>query len=62
MGLVAQMLDDFARESHRRARRHRAGSNKELLPVQGVSPEGQAMRWNAMKRKGADRMRRRWLR
>ena len=44
-GLSRQMLDDFARESHRRAAQaQKAGSNKELLPVQGVSPEGQAMR------------------
>jgi acetyl-CoA acetyltransferase family protein len=44
-GLSRQMLDDFARESHRRAAQaQKAGSNKELLPVQGVSPEGHAMR------------------
>jgi len=44
-GLSRQMLDDFARESHRRAAQaQKAGSNKELLPVQGVSPEGQPMR------------------
>ena len=44
-GLSRQMLDDFARESHRRAAQvQKSGSTKELLPVQGVSPEGQPMR------------------
>ncbi len=37
-------VDDFAKESHRRAARAQSdGAFKEIVPVQGVSPEAQAM-------------------
>ncbi len=40
--LSRETLDDFARESHRRAAAAQSGQlNSELLPVAGVSPEGQ---------------------
>lgn len=43
-GLSRQMLDDYAKASHRKAAQaQQAGANKELLPVPGVGPEGQAM-------------------
>lgn len=43
-GLTRPMLDGFARESHRRAAQaQKAGVNTELVPVPGVSPEGEAM-------------------
>ncbi len=42
--LSREALDDFARESHRRAADAQSKSlNRELLPVGGVSPEGQPM-------------------
>jgi acetyl-CoA acetyltransferase family protein len=41
-GLSRETLDDFARQSHRRAASAQAaGLNKEILPVAGVSPEAQ---------------------
>lgn len=44
-GLNRQMLDDYAKESHRRAAMaQHSGANRELLPVDGVSPEGKVMR------------------
>lgn len=43
-GLSRQMVDDFAKESHRRAAQARqAGVNAELLPVRGVGPDGQSL-------------------
>lgn len=43
-GLSRQMVDDFAKESHRRAAQaHKAGANAELLPVPGVGPDGQTL-------------------
>lgn len=43
-GLSRQAVDDFAKASHRRAAQaQKAGANKELLPVPGVGPEGQAL-------------------
>jgi acetyl-CoA acetyltransferase family protein len=43
-GLSRQAVDDFARESHRRAAQaQQAHANTELLPVPGVDPQGQAM-------------------
>jgi len=43
-GLSRQAVDDFAKESHRRAAQaQKAGANTELLPVSGVGPEGQAI-------------------
>ena len=40
-GLSRQDVDDFAKESHRRAAlAQTAGLNRELIPVKGVSPEG----------------------
>ena len=39
-GLTRQMLDQFAKDSHRKAHAaQQAGLNREILPVQGVSPE-----------------------
>ena len=41
-GLSRSTLDDFAKESHRRAfAAQQAGKNREILPVDGVSPEAQ---------------------
>jgi acetyl-CoA acyltransferase len=41
-GLSREDLDQFAKESHRKAyRAQQAGLNKEILPVEGVSPEAQ---------------------
>jgi acetyl-CoA acetyltransferase family protein len=41
-GLSRKALDDYAKESHRRAfAAQQAGANRELLPVDGVSPEAQ---------------------
>ncbi len=43
-GLSREALDDYAKESHRRAARaQQAGLNKEILATPGVSPEGRAM-------------------
>jgi acetyl-CoA acetyltransferase family protein len=40
-GLSRQAVDEFAKESHRRAAAaQKAGLNRELIPVSGVSPEG----------------------
>ena len=40
-GLSRQDVDEFAKESHRRAAlAQKAGLNRELIPVKGVSPEG----------------------
>jgi acetyl-CoA acetyltransferase family protein len=40
-GFTRKDVDEFAKESHRRAARaQRAELNKEILPTQGVSPEG----------------------
>ena len=40
-GLSRQAVDDFAKESHRRAAAaQKAGLNRELIPASGVSPEG----------------------
>jgi len=40
-GFTRKDVDDFAKESHRRAARaQQAALNKEILPTQGVSPEG----------------------
>ena len=40
-GLSRQAVDEFAKESHRRAAlAQRAGLNRELIPVSGVSPDG----------------------
>jgi len=39
-GLTRQILDQFAKDSHRKAHAaQQAGLNREILPVQGVSPE-----------------------
>jgi acetyl-CoA C-acetyltransferase/acetyl-CoA acyltransferase len=41
-GLTRQMVDDYAKASHRKAAQaQKAGAYKELLPVPGVGPEGQ---------------------
>jgi len=41
-GLTRQALDEFAKDSHRKAHSaQREGLNKEILPVQGVSPDAQ---------------------
>jgi acetyl-CoA acetyltransferase family protein len=46
-GLTRQVLDQFAKDSHRKAHAaQQAGRNKEILPVQGVSPEAQAITVN----------------
>jgi acetyl-CoA C-acetyltransferase/acetyl-CoA acyltransferase len=43
-GLSRQAVDDFAKESHRRAAlAQKSGANSELLPVPGVGPEGQEL-------------------
>ncbi len=43
-GLSRQVVDEFAKESHRRAAlAQKAGLNRELLPVMGVSPEGRPL-------------------
>jgi acetyl-CoA acyltransferase len=43
-GLSRQAVDEFAKESHRRAAlAQKAGLNRELLPVPGVSPDGQPL-------------------
>ncbi len=43
-GLTRQVLDQFAKDSHRKAYvAQQAGLNKEILPVQGVSPEARAI-------------------
>jgi acetyl-CoA acetyltransferase family protein len=43
-GLTRNDLDEFAKESHRRAARAQQGAlDKEILPTQGVSPEGQQL-------------------
>ena len=43
-GLSRQAVDEFAKESHRRAAlAQKAGLNRELLPVTGVSPAGQPL-------------------
>jgi acetyl-CoA acyltransferase len=43
-GLTRQVLDQFAKDSHRKAHvAQQAGLNKEILPVQGVSPEARAI-------------------
>ena len=43
-GLSRQVVDEFARESHRRAAlAQSAGLNRELISVVGVSPDGAAM-------------------
>jgi acetyl-CoA C-acetyltransferase/acetyl-CoA acyltransferase len=42
--LSRQVVDDYAKASHRKASHARkAGANKELLPVPGVGPEGEAI-------------------
>src|SRR4249920_2502184 len=39
-GLSRQLLDDFAKDSHRKAHAaQQSGLNREILPVDGVSPE-----------------------
>ena len=41
-GFSRHAVDEFAKESHRRAARaQQAGWNKEILPIEGVSPEAQ---------------------
>ncbi len=41
-GLSRQMLDEFAKDSHRKAHAaQESGLNREILPVDGVSPEAQ---------------------
>jgi acetyl-CoA acetyltransferase family protein len=41
-GLTRRDVDDFSKESHRRAwRAQQAGSNREIVPTAGVSPEAQ---------------------
>ena len=41
-GLSRQAVDEFSKESHRRAHRaQQAGWNKEIVPIAGVSPEAQ---------------------
>lgn len=43
-GLTREALDQFAKDSHRKAHAaQQAGLNQEILPVQGVSPEAQAV-------------------
>ncbi len=43
-GLSRQAVDDYAKESHRKAAHSpTVRANRELLPVPGVGPEGQAM-------------------
>jgi acetyl-CoA acetyltransferase family protein len=43
-GLTRAVLDQFAKDSHRKAHAaQQAGLNREILPVQGVSPEAQAI-------------------
>ena len=43
-GLSRQDVDEFAKESHRRAAlAQTAGLNRELIPVKGVSPEGRPL-------------------
>jgi acetyl-CoA acetyltransferase family protein len=43
-GLSRQAVDEFARESHRRATlAQKAGLNRELISVNGVSPDGQPL-------------------
>ena len=43
-GLSRQAVDEFARESHRRAAlAQKTGLNRELLPVTGVSPDGRPL-------------------
>jgi acetyl-CoA C-acetyltransferase/acetyl-CoA acyltransferase len=43
-GLSRQALDDFSKESHRRAHRaQQAGWNREIAPIAGVSPEAQPL-------------------
>jgi len=43
-GLTRDAVDDFAKQSHRKAASaQKAGANRELLPVPGVGPEGQPM-------------------
>jgi acetyl-CoA C-acetyltransferase/acetyl-CoA acyltransferase len=43
-GLSRQAVDEFAKESHRRAAlAQKAGLNRELLPVTGVSPDGRPL-------------------
>jgi acetyl-CoA acetyltransferase family protein len=43
-GLSREAADDFAKESHRRAAlAQEAGRNRELLPVTGVGPAGEAL-------------------
>jgi len=43
-GLSRQAVDEFAKESHRRAASaQKAGLNRELIPVSGVSPDGGAL-------------------
>ena len=43
-GLTRQVLDQFARDSHRKAHAaQQAGLNQEIFPVQGVSPEARAI-------------------
>ena len=43
-GLSRQAVDEFAKESHRRAAQaQKAGLNTELVPAAGVGPEGQPM-------------------
>jgi acetyl-CoA acyltransferase len=40
-GLTRQAVDDFAKESHRRAAlAQKASLNRELIPINGVSPDG----------------------
>jgi acetyl-CoA acyltransferase len=42
--LSRQAVDDFAKESHRRAAlAQKSGLNRELIPVNGVSPEGKSI-------------------
>jgi acetyl-CoA acyltransferase len=43
-GLSRHAVDEFAKESHRRAAMaQKAGLNRELIPVSGVSPDGQPL-------------------
>jgi acetyl-CoA acetyltransferase family protein len=43
-GLTRRMLDDFAKDSHRKAHRAQAGNlNAEILPVEGVSADASAI-------------------
>jgi acetyl-CoA acyltransferase len=44
-GLSREMLDEFAKDSHRKAHAaQQAGLNQEILPVKGVSPEAQEIK------------------